>query len=73
MSDTTKGPRKPLPVRIPGELLDRIDKIRDPDIPRERYIRRLLTQAVEVEERKNNPATLHLPGDRTRKRLTGGW
>lgn len=48
----TETPRKTLPVRINGELLDRIDAIRDPLIPRERYVRHLLTLAVEAEELK---------------------
>ena len=43
---------KALPVRIPGELVERIDRLRDPDIPRERYVRRLLEKAVAAEERK---------------------
>lgn len=44
--------RKALPVRITGDLLDRIDALRDPLVPRERYVRHLLTQAVEAEEAK---------------------
>lgn len=44
--------RKPLPVRITPELLDRIDALRDPLIPREAYVRHLLTKAIDAEEAK---------------------
>jgi len=37
-------------VRIPGALSARVDQLRG-DVPRERYIRRLLERAVEAEER----------------------
>jgi hypothetical protein len=39
--------RKPLMVRIPAELVDRIDATRDPLVPRERWIRALLEAAAD--------------------------
>ena len=42
---------KPVPVRIPPELVERIDALRDL-VPREAYVRRLLERAVAAEERK---------------------
>jgi hypothetical protein len=50
MNDTTKP--KPLPVRIPRELVERIDRLRGPLVPRETYVRYLLDRAVAAEERK---------------------
>jgi hypothetical protein len=47
MTDT-----KPLPVRIPREMVVRIDRLRDPLIPREAFVRRLLDKALAAEERK---------------------
>jgi hypothetical protein len=47
MTDT-----KPLPVRIPREMVARIDRLRDPLIPREAFVRRLLDKALAAEERK---------------------
>jgi hypothetical protein len=47
MTDT-----KPLPVRIPRETVARIDRLRDPLIPREAFVRRLLDKALAAEERK---------------------
>lgn len=48
---TSQPPRKPLPVRIPRALVDRIDALRGL-IPRETFIRELLDRAVSAEERK---------------------
>jgi hypothetical protein len=45
------GKTKPLPVRIDAELVKRIDDLRGL-VPREPYIRHLLTHAVEIEERR---------------------
>jgi hypothetical protein len=45
-------PAKAVPVRITPELLVRIDKLRDPLIPREAYVRWLLDRALSAEERK---------------------
>jgi len=43
---------KPLPVRIPAEMVARIDRLRGL-VPRETYIREcLLERAVALEERK---------------------
>jgi hypothetical protein len=43
---------KPVPVRIPPELVARIDTLKGDLVPREAYVRRLLTKAIEAEERK---------------------
>jgi hypothetical protein len=43
---------KPLPVRIPPEMVARIDRLRDPLIPREAYIRDLLDKALAAREKK---------------------
>lgn len=37
---------RPLKTRVPAELVERIDKLRDPLIPREAYIRDLLDRAL---------------------------
>jgi hypothetical protein len=42
---------KPLPVRVPAELVERIDALRGL-VPREAYVRHLLSEALAVEERK---------------------
>ncbi len=42
---------KSLPVRIPAELVERIDRLRGL-VARERYVRHLLEKAVKAEERK---------------------
>jgi hypothetical protein len=42
---------KPVPVRIPPEMVDRIDALRGL-VPREAYVRDLLDRALKVEERK---------------------
>jgi hypothetical protein len=42
--------KKPLPVRIPRELIERIDRLRGL-IPREAYIRDVLDRAIKTEER----------------------
>lgn len=45
-------PTKPVPVRIPPEMVARIDRLRGL-VPRETYIREhLLEQALKLEERK---------------------
>jgi hypothetical protein len=44
-------PRSPLMVRIPADLVERIDAIRDL-VPRETYIRRMLDDAL-----KQHPKT----------------
>ena len=48
---TTKPSPKSLLVRVPYPLVDRIDALRGL-VPRERYIRHLLEQAITAEERK---------------------
>jgi hypothetical protein len=40
-----------LPVRISGAQIARIDRLRDPLIPREAFVRRLLDRALDAEER----------------------
>ena len=45
-------PTKPVPVRVPPELVARIDALKGELVPREAYVRVLLTKAVEAEERK---------------------
>jgi hypothetical protein len=45
-------PSKTLPVRIPPEMVARVDRLRGDLIPRERYIRHLLDKALKAEERK---------------------
>jgi hypothetical protein len=42
---------KPLPMRIPRELVERIDRLRGL-IPREAYLREVLERAIAAEERK---------------------
>jgi hypothetical protein len=39
-------------VRIPVEMGDRIDALKDPLAPREAYVRVLLDKALKAEERK---------------------
>jgi hypothetical protein len=43
---------KPVPVRIPPEMVARIDALKGPLVPRERYVRHLLERALKAEERK---------------------
>jgi hypothetical protein len=43
---------KAVPVRLPAEMVACIDALRDPLIPRERYVRHLLDSALKIEERK---------------------
>jgi hypothetical protein len=45
-------PAKSVPVRIPAEMVARIDATKDPLIPREAYVRHLLDKALRAEERK---------------------
>lgn len=49
MTETKQA--KPLPVRIPAELVERIDALRGL-VPRETYVRHLLSEAVAAQERK---------------------
>jgi hypothetical protein len=42
---------KPVPVRIPPEMVDRIDALRGL-VPREAYVRDLLDKALKATERK---------------------
>jgi hypothetical protein len=51
MTKTTPVTKKPVPVRIPPEMVARIDALRDL-APREAYVRRLLDRALAAEERK---------------------
>ena len=46
---------KPLPVRIPREMVERIDRLRGL-IPRERYVRHLLDRALADEGAPPEPA-----------------
>jgi hypothetical protein len=41
-------------VRIPAEMIERIDKIRNPLIPREAYIRDPLDKALKAQARKQH-------------------
>jgi hypothetical protein len=43
---------KPVPVRIPPEMVARIDALKGPLVPREPYVRHLLDRALKTEERK---------------------
>lgn len=43
---------KPVPVRIPPDLVARIDAVKDPLIPREAFVRDLLDKALSAQERK---------------------
>jgi hypothetical protein len=49
---TSPARPKAVPVRIPGEMVARIDALKDPLIPREAYVRHLLEKALKAEERK---------------------
>jgi hypothetical protein len=49
MTSTSKD--KPLPVRLPRDLVERIDEIRGM-APRETFVRYLLDKALTSEERK---------------------
>jgi hypothetical protein len=42
---------KPVPVRIPPQMVERIDALRGL-VPRETYVRDLLDRALKAEERK---------------------
>jgi hypothetical protein len=48
---TTPTNTKPLPVRIPRDLVERVDVLRGL-VPRETYVRYLLERAIAAEERK---------------------
>jgi hypothetical protein len=43
-------PTKPIPVRIPPEMVLRLDRLRGL-VPREAYVRHLLDQAIAQEEK----------------------
>jgi hypothetical protein len=43
---------KPVPVRIPPEMVARIDALKGELVPRERYVRALLEKALKAEERR---------------------
>jgi predicted DNA-binding protein len=43
---------KPVPVRLPAEMVKRIDQLRDPLVPRAAYVRDLLQKALSELERK---------------------
>lgn len=49
---TSPARPKAVPVRIPPEMVARIDALKDPLIPREAYVRHLLEKALKAEERK---------------------
>jgi hypothetical protein len=49
---TPAKPTKPIPVRVPPELVARIDALKDPLVPREAFVRYLLDRALKLEERK---------------------
>jgi hypothetical protein len=42
---------KPLPIRIPRDLVERIDRLRGL-VPREAYVRDVLDRAIKAEEHK---------------------
>jgi hypothetical protein len=46
-----ESPPKPVPVRIPPEMVARIDRLRGL-VPREAYVRDLLGKALKRQERK---------------------
>jgi len=48
---TTPTSTKPLPIRIPRDLVERIDRLRGL-VPREAYVRDVLDRAIKAEERK---------------------
>ncbi len=44
-----------VPIRIPGELVERIDAVKPPLVPREPYVRKLIEEAIEdLEEQEAN-------------------
>lgn len=45
-----KKPRPPVPIRIMPDMVDRIDAVRDPLIPREPYVRWLVELGLEQVE-----------------------
>ena len=47
----TQAPAKPVPVRIPSDMVVRIDRLRGL-VPRETYVRDLLDKALKRQERK---------------------
>jgi hypothetical protein len=48
----TTNPDKPLPIRVPADMIARIDRLRPPLVPREAYVRDLLDKALKAQERK---------------------
>lgn len=50
--DMAQAKAKSLPVRITADQVARVDRLRGPLVPRERYIRWLLDRALAAEERK---------------------
>jgi len=53
---------KPVPVRIPPEMVARIDSVKPRLVPREAYIRDLLDKALEAEERTTAKRVLREKG-----------
>ena len=51
---STPQKSKPVPVRIPPEMIARIDSLKPKLAPREAYVRQLLDKALTAEERKND-------------------
>jgi hypothetical protein len=45
-------PTKPVPVRIPPDMVRRIDALKGDLVPREAYVRHLLDKALSAEELK---------------------
>ncbi len=52
MANTKTNPTKPVPIRVPGEMVRRIDALKHHLVPREAYVRELLDKALRAEERK---------------------
>ena len=54
MPTKPKPKAKPfLPVRVPAEMVDRIDAVRPEYSSREAFVRYLLNMALEIEEKSN--------------------
>ena len=51
---TSKPKPKAVPIRLPAEMVARVDKLRDPLVPREPFVRDLLDKALTARERKVN-------------------
>jgi hypothetical protein len=52
MVKNSPQPPKAVPVRIPPEMVARIDALKGDLVPREAYVRMLLDKAIGAEERK---------------------